>query len=82
MAFGWPVAFLFLVVLWLVEDSKSYPAIYKPFEFGFLAYVVAPIYLPYYLWQARRVWGILLLLGFAVLYYLASLAQLLFAADS
>jgi len=82
LALGWPVAFLFLIVLWLVEDSKSFPAIYKPFEFGFLAYVVAPLYLPYYLWQTRRFRGILLLLGFAILYYLASLAQLLLVAES
>ena len=82
LAFGWPIAFLFLVALWLVEDSKSFPAIYKPFEFGFLVYVVAPLYLPYYLWLTRRFWGLLLLVGFVVLYCLGSLAQVLLAAES
>jgi len=82
LAYGWPAAFLFLVALWLVEDSKSYPAIYKPFEFGFLVYVLSPLYLPYYLWRTRRFWGLLLLVGFVVLYYLGSLAQVLLAAES
>jgi hypothetical protein len=82
LAFGWPIAFLFLVALWLVEDSKSFPVIYKPFEFGFLVYLAAPFYLPYYLWRTRRFGGLLLLVGFVVLYYLGSLAQLLLAAES
>ena len=82
LAYGWPAAFLFLVALWLVEDSKSYPSIYKPFEFGFLVYVLSPLYLPYYLWRTRRFLGLLLLVGFVVLYYLGSLAQVLLAVES
>ena len=82
LAFGWPIAFLFLVALWVVEDSKSFPAIYKPFEFGFLVYIVTPLYLSYYLWRTRRFGGLSLLVGFVVLYWLGSLAKLLLAAES
>jgi uncharacterized membrane protein len=33
---AWPVIFLVLLVLWVVEDSKTQPGIEKPFEFGSL----------------------------------------------
>ncbi|VAW91813.1 hypothetical protein MNBD_GAMMA21-2799 [hydrothermal vent metagenome] len=32
----WVFVFFILVALWVGEDSKSYPAIYRPYEFGFL----------------------------------------------
>jgi hypothetical protein len=77
IAYGWPVAFLILLVLWLVEDSRSYPTIYKPFEYGFLVYILAPVYLPYYCWRTRRFSGLLLLTGLIALYILGSLGQVL-----
>ena len=66
----------------LVEDSKSYPAIYKPFEFGFLVYIIYPLYLPYYLWRTRRFVGLLFFIAFVVLFCLGSLAQALSRAAS
>jgi hypothetical protein len=72
----WPTTFLVLLVLWMVEDSKSYPAIYKPFEYGFLVLMLWMPYLPYYLWRTRRSQGLLLLAGFVVLYFLGFLALL------
>ena len=81
----WPAIFLILLILWVVEDSKGYPSIYKPFDFGFLAFVFAVPYLPYYLWRTRRFKGLLFLAGLAVLYLLGHLTKLviyLLYADS
>ena len=77
IAYGWPAVFLILLALWLVEDSKSFPAIYRPFEFGFLVYLLFPLYLSYYLWRTRRFVGLLLLAGLLALFLLGSLAQIL-----
>jgi len=75
-AAAWPLVFLILSVLWVVEDSKSHPDVYKPFEFGFLVLMWAIPYLPYYLWHTRRFRGLLMLLGFVVLFALGSLTRL------
>lgn len=72
---AWPVIFLGLLVLWVVEDSKAQPGIEKPFEFGFLVFIWAVPYLPYYLWRTRRWRGIWLLTGLVVLYFLGYLGQ-------
>jgi hypothetical protein len=72
----WPVVFLLLLVLWVVEDSRAYPSIQKPFEYGFLVFMLALPYLPYYLWRTRRFQGLLLLAAFVTLYFLGYLAQL------
>lgn len=74
---AWPVIFVALLVLWVVEDSKEQPGIYKPFEFGFLVFIWAIPYLPYYLWRTRRLRGVLLLIGLVLLYFLGYLGQLL-----
>jgi hypothetical protein len=76
MATVWPYAFPVLLVLWVAEDSKAYPAVYRPFEYGFLVYLLWLPYLPYYLWRTRRFLGLLILVGFVVLYCLGPLAQL------
>jgi hypothetical protein len=73
---AWPVIFLVLLVLWVVEDSKTQPGIEKPFEFGFLVFIWAVPYLPYYLWRTRRVRGVVLLIGLMFLYFLGFLGQL------
>ncbi len=76
VAAAWPALFLLLVVLWVVEDSRSFPEIQKPFEYGFLVFIFAIPYFPYYLWRTRRWRGLLLLAGFVTLYFLSHLAQL------
>jgi hypothetical protein len=81
-AAAWPAVFMVLLVLWVVEDSKSYPAVYKPFEYGFLVLVLWLPYLPYYLWRTRGAFGLLLLAGFVVLYLLGFLASLAIDAAS
>lgn len=78
----WPGVFLLLLVLWVVEDSKAFPAIQKPFEYGFLVFLFALPYLPYYLWCTRRAHGLLMLAGFVGLYCLGYLAELAIYAFS
>lgn len=82
VAAAWPVVFLLLLVLWIIEDSKAFPAIQKPFEYGFLVFMLALPYLPYYLWRTRRAYGLLMLVGFVALYGLGYLAQLVIYAVS
>lgn len=72
---AWPVIFLVLLVLWVVEDSKTQPNIEKPFEFEFLVFIWAVPYLPYYLWRTRRWRGMWLLTGLAALYFLGYFGQ-------
>lgn len=76
----WRFFFLVLLVLWVVEDSKAQPGIYKPFDFGFLAFLFAIPYLPYYLWRTRQFRGVMLLAGFVGLYLLGYFAQLVIYA--
>jgi hypothetical protein len=77
---AWPLAFLVLLVLWVIEDSKSHPNIDKPFEYGFLVFIWAIPYLPYYFWRTRRFKGLLLLIGFVALYLLGYFGQLVLYA--
>ena len=74
-AFAWPYIFLILLVLWVAEDSKSRPVIYKPFEYGFLVLLLWLPYLPYYLWRTRRYRGLALLAAFIALYFLGFFAM-------
>jgi len=76
----WRFVFLVLLVLWVVEDSKAYPGVFKPFEFGFLVFLFAVPYLPYYLWRTRRFMGVLLFAAFVALYLLGYLAQVVIYA--
>ena len=63
-------AWLLLVALWVVADSKRYPRIYRPFEYGFLVYVYIVLYVPYYLIVTRRWYGALLLVALVSLNWL------------
>ena len=72
---AWPVIYWVLLVLWVVEDSKTQPNIEKPFEFEFLVFIWAVPYLPYYLWRTRRWRGMWLLTGLAALYFLGYFGQ-------
>lgn len=68
----WPFLFCVLLVLWVLEDSRRHPEIYKPFEFDYLVLLWVIPYLPYYLWRTRRGRGVLMLLGFVALFCLGS----------
>ena len=73
---AWPFAFLVVLVLWIENDRKSYPAIGRPFDFGFLASVFWIPYLPYYLIRTRGALGVPLFLAFLALYFLGLIVQL------
>ncbi|MDR3447718.1 MULTISPECIES: hypothetical protein [unclassified Dyella] len=65
----WSLVFLVLLVLWVDQDCRERKNIYRPFEFGFLVFLFWLPYLPYYLLRTRKAWGLLWLLGFALLFY-------------
>lgn len=65
----WSLVFLVLLVLWVDLDCRERKNIYRPYEFGFLVFLFWLPYLPYYLLRTRKVWGLLWLLGFALLFY-------------
>jgi hypothetical protein len=71
----WTVVFGILLVLWIDADSKDYPRIYRPFEYGHLVFLFWIPYLPYYLWRTRRATGLLLLAGLVTLYFLGDLLR-------
>jgi hypothetical protein len=72
----WNVVFPLTLAWWVSADSRNHPAIYRPFEFGWLVLYALPIYLPYYLVRTRGLAGVGLLLGFIALYCLGTLMQL------
>jgi len=61
------VVFVLLLALWIEEDSKTQPQIYRPFEHGQLAFLLWTPYVPYYLWRTRGSRGLLMLCGFIFL---------------
>lgn len=70
----WPYAFLLLLVMWMDQDSRTQPSIFRPsFDFGLLVFLCWIPYLPYYMWRTRGVKGIALVLAFAVLGLLSEL---------
>jgi hypothetical protein len=71
----WNFVFAVVLVLWVDADSKDYPQIYRPFEYGYLVLLFWIPYLPYYLWRTRGAAGLLLLGGLVALYFLGSLLQ-------
>lgn len=62
------VLFVLVLVLWVDADSRSHPEIYRPFEFGYLAFLFWLPYLPYYLWRTRGARGVALFVAFAALF--------------
>lgn len=68
-------AYVLLLALWIEEDSKGRPQIYRPFEHGQLAFLLWIPYLPYYLWRTRGARGMVMLCGFVALLLAGWLAQ-------
>ena len=72
----WGFVFIILLVLWVSEDSKAYPGIYRPFEYGYLVLIFYIAYIPYYLLKTRGVIkGIAYLVSFMALLNIAWLLQ-------
>jgi hypothetical protein len=72
----WALTFVVLIAMWVEADSRSYPEVYRPYEFGFLAFLFWFAYLPYYLVRTRKATGLLWLLGLAALYQLGFILKL------
>ena len=63
----WSVSFVILSIVWAYADSKQ-RQFHKPFEFVFLAYMLWPVVFPWYLVSTRGVEGVVLFLGFLLLW--------------
>lgn len=63
----WGFVFIFLSILWVYADSKQ-KGFHKPFEFGFLTYVLWPVVFPWYLIVTRGIEGLVLFFGFLLLW--------------
>lgn len=70
LSLAWSVVFSLLVATWIEADSRGDARVYRPYEFGFLAYLIWPLYLPYYLIRTRGALGFAWLVGLAILYLL------------
>ena len=67
--------FVVLLVLWVDADSRQQPGIYRPFEYGWLAFFYWIPYLPYYFWRTRGAKGVLLFSGIALVFFLGWMVQ-------
>ena len=81
LVFIWQMVCVVLLVLWVDADSKDYPKIYRPYEYGYLILLFWLPYLPFYLWRTRGIRGIVGFAGFLGLFSLGYLVQwLIYAA--
>jgi uncharacterized membrane protein len=67
--------FLFLLVMWVVEDGRSKTNIYKPYDFGFLILMFWLPYMPYYFLKTRGLIGLVYLVGLLFLLNMGLLLQ-------
>ncbi len=63
----WSFLVIIFTALWVNEDANS-KKFEKPFELGFLIYIMWPITLPWYLFSTRGVDGIIMVFGFIAIY--------------
>jgi len=63
----WSLIFIVLSILWANSDIDS-TDLEKPFDFGFLIYILWPIAFPWYLIKTRGFKGILLYTGFILVW--------------
>lgn len=71
----WGFVFVVLSIMWVYADSKQ-RQFHKPFEFGFVAYVLWPLVFPWYLVTTRGLEGVVLFFGFLLLWWAPWLAGL------
>jgi hypothetical protein len=69
----WFVLFSVLLALWIEQDSRNRPNVYRPFDFAFLIYFTSIFYAPYYLWRTRGLRGALASVGLVALPFLGTL---------
>jgi hypothetical protein len=63
----WGFIFIILVAIWVQKDAQASKKQY-PFEYGYFAYLLWPIVVPYHLISTRGSEGALQLMGFFMLY--------------
>jgi|CEGE01.1.fsa_nt_gi hypothetical protein len=63
----WAFMFFILSTMWSAQDSKA-RNIHRPFDFGFIIYILWPISFPAYLIATRGVEGIITFLGFLAIW--------------
>ncbi len=63
----WAFIFCILSTMWSDQDSKE-KKIHRPFDFGFLVYILWPISFPSYLIVTRGMEGIVTFLGFMAIW--------------
>ncbi len=76
----WVVVFYVLVALWVDAESHERKDIYCPFEYDYLVFLFAIVYVPYYLVRTRGALGILWFVALVVLFYLGYFLQWLLYA--
>ena len=67
--------FVLLLVLWVDNDSRTQPAIYRTFEYGWLAFFYWIPYLPYYFWRTRGTRGLLIFGALIIVFFLGWLVS-------
>lgn len=74
LSYTWTMVSYILFAMWVVEDSKSYSNIYRPYEYGYLVFLFSLVYLPYYFIKTRG-WflGVAILMGMLLLINIGSL---------
>ncbi len=68
----WGFAFVVLTIMWASSDARE-RQYHKPFEFGFIAYILWPIVFPWYLVSTRGIRGLWVFLWFVLLWLVPSL---------
>ena len=66
-SFIYAMGFLWLITAWLFTDSRK-RGINLAYEMGMFLYIAWPIYMPYHLIKTRGARGLLVILGFLVVY--------------
>lgn len=64
----WSFIFIVLSIMWAYADARQ-RNFHKPFDFGFIAYVLWPIVFPWYLVTTRGIKGIVLFFGFLMCWF-------------
>ena len=73
----WGFVFPTLLAVWLEQDSRGRPEIYRPsFDLGLFMYMAWLLYFPFYLLRTRGAKGWLWILGLLSLAFLGVILQL------
>jgi hypothetical protein len=67
--FSWSVAYALFIALWAANDEKI-EDLYQSYEYLYVALLLWPIFLPYYLFKTRGMDGVLMSFGILSIYLL------------